>query len=101
MHISTNTFLPILTMATFAGVVSEINYAIALWFSASDIKIFLAKSAEAITSDSKKLMTTMGEWELLDITTRKETLGLNNGQKVDELIFHVGCLKCSFNDERF
>ncbi|XP_075878693.1 5-hydroxytryptamine receptor 3C-like [Nelusetta ayraudi] len=56
---------------------------------AEDIKIFLSKSAAAITHDSKKLMTTMGEWELLDITSHKQILGFNNGQKVDELIFHI------------
>lgn len=65
-------------------------YTAALVFPANDLKIFLAKSPEAITSDSKKRMATMGEWELLDITSHKKTLGLNNGQKVDELIFNVG-----------
>uniref|UniRef100_A0A8C4E1B3 5-hydroxytryptamine receptor 3A n=1 Tax=Dicentrarchus labrax TaxID=13489 RepID=A0A8C4E1B3_DICLA len=35
---------------------------------AMDIMIFLAKSAENITKHSKNVMTTMGEWELLDIT---------------------------------
>lgn len=67
-------------------------------FSANDLQIFLAKSAEDITYSSKKRMATMGEWELLDITSRKEILGLNNGQKVDELIFHVGWLRHSLTD---
>lgn len=57
---------------------------------AKDVKIFLRKSAANITKLSKRMMTTMGEWELLDITSNKYTLGLDGGQCIDELAFHVG-----------
>lgn len=50
----------------------------------------LTRSAEQITKNSKKLMTTMGEWELLEITSHKDTIAGNDGQRIDELIFHVG-----------
>uniref|UniRef100_A0A3Q1IEE1 5-hydroxytryptamine receptor 3A-like n=1 Tax=Anabas testudineus TaxID=64144 RepID=A0A3Q1IEE1_ANATE len=40
--------------------------------SAADIKIFLGKPTENITEYSKAVMTTMGEWELLDITAEKD-----------------------------
>ncbi|XP_035863252.1 5-hydroxytryptamine receptor 3A-like [Sander lucioperca] len=45
---------------------------------AMDIKIFLGKSPEDITEYSKEVMTTMGEWELLDITTHKYSHVLND-----------------------
>lgn len=57
---------------------------------AKDVKIFLGRSAANITKLSKKMMTTMGEWELLDITSHKYLLGTVGGQHVDELAFHVG-----------
>lgn len=57
---------------------------------AKDVKIFLGRSAANITKLSKTMMTTMGEWELLDITSHKYTLGTVGGQHVDELAFHVG-----------
>lgn len=55
-----------------------------------DIKIFLGKSPEDITEYSKEVMTTMGEWELLDITTHKYSHVLNDSDYIDELSFHVG-----------
>ncbi|XP_076581983.1 5-hydroxytryptamine receptor 3A-like [Chaetodon auriga] len=56
---------------------------------AVDIKISLGKSAENITKYSKEVITTMGEWELLDITTHKFTHGNHDGQNIDELAFHI------------
>ncbi|XP_047442817.1 5-hydroxytryptamine receptor 3E-like [Mugil cephalus] len=48
-----------------------------------DIKIFLRRSADEITEASKTVMTTMGEWELLDINSIKRSF------LYDELIFHI------------
>lgn len=56
---------------------------------AMDIRIFLGKSVESITSTSKKVMTTMGEWELVDITSHKYLLHSDDGHYIDELAFHI------------
>ncbi|XP_071342819.1 5-hydroxytryptamine receptor 3C-like [Trachinotus anak] len=56
---------------------------------ASDIVITLSSDAAHITEHSKEVMTTMGEWELLDITSNKYSLGLDNGEYIDELAFHI------------
>ncbi|XP_068176265.1 5-hydroxytryptamine receptor 3C [Antennarius striatus] len=55
----------------------------------TDVKVLLGKSVENITKYSKMVMTTMGEWELLDITSNKFTLGRDDGEPVDELAFHI------------
>ncbi|XP_058493610.1 5-hydroxytryptamine receptor 3C-like [Solea solea] len=39
---------------------------------ATELKVFLDHSVEFMTERSKNLMTTMGEWELLDITTTQK-----------------------------
>ncbi|XP_041791270.1 5-hydroxytryptamine receptor 3A-like [Chelmon rostratus] len=54
-----------------------------------DIKILLGKSAENITNFSKRVMTTMGEWELLDISAHTFSQGFVDGQQVDQLAFHI------------
>ncbi|XP_034738060.1 5-hydroxytryptamine receptor 3C-like [Etheostoma cragini] len=54
---------------------------------AMDIKIFLGRNTEEITEFSKEVMTTMGEWELLDITSQKYSHGLND--YIDEISFNV------------
>ncbi|XP_069377988.1 5-hydroxytryptamine receptor 3A-like [Paralichthys olivaceus] len=54
-----------------------------------DINIFLSKSVDHITEHSKQVMTTMGEWELLDITSNNRNLDLDDGNYIDELIFHI------------
>ncbi|KAM9385800.1 uncharacterized protein KZ484_007362 [Pholidichthys leucotaenia] len=58
-----------------------------------DIKIFLGRPAENITQISKNVMTTMGEWELIDITTHKNAALEddidNDGFYVDNLKFHI------------
>ncbi|KAM7012025.1 5-hydroxytryptamine receptor 3A-like [Tautogolabrus adspersus] len=56
---------------------------------AMDIQIFLGKSAENITLNSKSVMTTMGEWELLEITSYKHKSGQDKNDYIDELTFHV------------
>ncbi|XP_069009004.1 5-hydroxytryptamine receptor 3A-like [Embiotoca jacksoni] len=53
-----------------------------------DIKIILGISAEVITGRSKNVMTTMGEWELLDITSPNKT-DTEDGYYVDTLVFHI------------
>lgn len=63
-----------------------------LLYPARDIKIFLGKSAENITKSSKKIITTMGEWELLDITSHQFTEV--SDEKIDELTFYVSRLSC-------
>ncbi|XP_074524825.1 5-hydroxytryptamine receptor 3C-like [Halichoeres trimaculatus] len=56
---------------------------------AMDIQIVLGKSAENITKSSKRVMTTMGEWELLEISTSAKYVGKDKSAYTDELIFHV------------
>ncbi|XP_028443534.1 5-hydroxytryptamine receptor 3A-like [Perca flavescens] len=56
---------------------------------AMDMKIFLGKTPEYITEYSKEVMTTMGEWELLDITTHKYNHSLNDSDYIDEISFHI------------
>ncbi|XP_027146050.1 5-hydroxytryptamine receptor 3A-like [Larimichthys crocea] len=56
---------------------------------AMDIMIFLGKTAENITKHSKNVMTTMGEWELLEITAHKYNPGHGDSDYIDELVFHI------------
>ncbi|XP_033477905.1 5-hydroxytryptamine receptor 3A-like [Epinephelus lanceolatus] len=56
---------------------------------AMDIKIKLGRAADHITEHSKNVMTTMGEWELLEITAHKQNQGNDDGAYVDELAFHI------------
>ncbi|CAJ1060758.1 uncharacterized protein LOC124873912 [Xyrichtys novacula] len=56
---------------------------------AMDIQISLWKSAENITQSSKRVMTTMGEWELLEITSKKIEKGQDKAEYIDELTFNV------------
>ncbi|XP_058494816.1 5-hydroxytryptamine receptor 3C-like [Solea solea] len=55
---------------------------------ASDIKIFLHRTVQSITERSKNVMTTMGEWELLDITFH-DYLDKHGAEYIDELAFHI------------
>ncbi|XP_030288243.1 5-hydroxytryptamine receptor 3A-like [Sparus aurata] len=55
----------------------------------TDIEISLGKSAENITKYSKQVITTMGEWELLDITSHKNTLSSSTGPHIAELVFNI------------
>ncbi|GLD49957.1 5-hydroxytryptamine receptor 3C-like protein, partial [Lates japonicus] len=56
---------------------------------AKDIKITVGRTAELITEQSKMVMTTMGEWELLDITSLEFNTDLDDDEYIDELIFHI------------
>uniref|UniRef100_A0A3B4H3F7 5-hydroxytryptamine receptor 3A-like n=1 Tax=Pundamilia nyererei TaxID=303518 RepID=A0A3B4H3F7_9CICH len=57
---------------------------------ASDIKIYLGRSAELITQISQSVMATMGEWELLEITANKVNHdGENENLYYDELEFQI------------
>lgn len=57
---------------------------------AFDIKIFLGRSAENITQNSKGVMATMGEWELLDITAYKSQQSDNTTNfYYDQLEFNI------------
>lgn len=50
-------------------------------------------ATDNITQYSKTVMTTMGEWELLDITADKPTHpDLDESDYIDMLVFHVLCL---------
>lgn len=63
--------------------------------TASDIKIYLGRSAELITQMSQSVMATMGEWELLEITASKPNYdGEDDNDYYDELKFRVGGLQC-------
>ncbi|XP_054482828.1 5-hydroxytryptamine receptor 3C-like, partial [Anoplopoma fimbria] len=56
--------------------------------SQRDVKITMGRSAKEITDLSKRFMSTMGEWELLEITSYNDSshLGSEDG---DELKFYV------------
>ncbi|XP_008289934.1 5-hydroxytryptamine receptor 3A-like [Stegastes partitus] len=57
---------------------------------AFDIKIFLGRAADEITKRSKRVMTTMGEWELMEITANKVVSEeIDNGIYTDKLQFHI------------
>lgn len=57
----------------------------------ADIKVNLQVPAEEILRRSLEVMTTMGEWELLDIKAQKRLLlSFNNAQDpIDDLTFYV------------
>ncbi|XP_053734804.1 uncharacterized protein LOC128767100 isoform X1 [Synchiropus splendidus] len=55
---------------------------------AMDIKILLGRAEEEITKRSKNVMTTMGEWELLDITADQGE-ATTDSSTIDELIFYI------------
>ena len=67
----------------------RITYLYFLMFPAKDIKISQERTTAAITERSKRLMTTMGEWELLDISSQKYTGKIDGNQDIDELVFYV------------
>ncbi|XP_034386298.1 5-hydroxytryptamine receptor 3A-like [Cyclopterus lumpus] len=55
---------------------------------ARDIKIFLGRDADEITEISKDVITTMGEWQLLDITAHKRNETFHDDH-IDQLIFNI------------
>ncbi|XP_029939279.1 5-hydroxytryptamine receptor 3A-like isoform X2 [Salarias fasciatus] len=54
---------------------------------ASDIRLFLGNTVDYITERSKRVMTTLGEWELLTITAH--TSNDTYGDYIDTLAFHI------------
>lgn len=62
-----------------------------LVFSPADLSVSLdfGKAVEDILSQSKLLMKTMGEWELLDMTADKISL-VSYESTWDELVYYVG-----------
>ncbi|XP_078802690.1 5-hydroxytryptamine receptor 3A-like isoform X2 [Oryzias latipes] len=58
-------------------------------YYAMDIKIFSGRSAELITELSKRVMTTKGEWELLDITVLKQENNDTFGLYTDKLRYDI------------
>ncbi|KAM4629843.1 5-hydroxytryptamine receptor 3A-like [Polymixia lowei] len=54
-----------------------------------DLKMNLGRPVEDILESSREVMTTTGEWQLLDITYRKEILGSEDGFAIDEIIFNI------------
>ncbi|XP_061681476.1 uncharacterized protein LOC133503673 isoform X2 [Syngnathoides biaculeatus] len=57
---------------------------------ASDLKLSLSTSEDFITARSKSVMTTLGEWELLNITAIKEIYQHDSEDAyVDNLQFHI------------
>uniref|UniRef100_A0A3P9L6R3 Uncharacterized protein n=1 Tax=Oryzias latipes TaxID=8090 RepID=A0A3P9L6R3_ORYLA len=58
-------------------------------YYAMDIKIFSGRSAELITELSKLVMTTKGEWELLDITVLKQENNDTFGLYTDKLQYDI------------
>ncbi|CAJ1060761.1 -hydroxytryptamine receptor 3E-like [Xyrichtys novacula] len=57
--------------------------------SASEIEVFLWGSQEDATQRSKKVITTVGEWELLEITAKKIDPRQDKASCMDELLLHV------------
>ncbi|XP_055077342.1 5-hydroxytryptamine receptor 3A-like [Periophthalmus magnuspinnatus] len=53
-----------------------------------DIRMVLGRPVEKITSLSKSVMTTMGEWELIDITHHTGSTSYDE-ESIDELAFHI------------
>ncbi|XP_061883996.1 5-hydroxytryptamine receptor 3C-like [Entelurus aequoreus] len=56
----------------------------------TELKVFPSSTDEEITKVSKDVMTTLGEWELLDITSEKIShQHESEGHLIDELAFHI------------
>ncbi|XP_027883677.1 5-hydroxytryptamine receptor 3C-like [Xiphophorus couchianus] len=58
-------------------------------YYAQEIKVFLGRDPKTITELSKNVMTTMGEWELVDITAQKLVNNDESGLYTDMLAFYV------------
>ncbi|XP_056132821.1 5-hydroxytryptamine receptor 3A-like [Lampris incognitus] len=57
--------------------------------SVKDVRMSLGKPVEDILAYSRKVMTTMGEWQLLDITYHKYIMSEKDKFVIDELAFHI------------
>uniref|UniRef100_A0A096M7M3 Uncharacterized protein n=1 Tax=Poecilia formosa TaxID=48698 RepID=A0A096M7M3_POEFO len=58
-------------------------------YYATEIRVFLGRDPKTITELSKKVMTTMGEWELMDITAKKVPNDDESGLYTDMLAFYI------------
>ncbi|XP_032428180.1 5-hydroxytryptamine receptor 3C-like [Xiphophorus hellerii] len=58
-------------------------------YYATEIRVFLGRDADLITEFSKEVMTTMGEWELVDITAKKLVNDDVTGLYTDMLTFYI------------
>ncbi|XP_035996636.1 5-hydroxytryptamine receptor 3A-like [Fundulus heteroclitus] len=58
-------------------------------YYAMEIRVFLGRDTEITTELSKQVMTTMGEWELLDISAQKVVNNDESGLYVDMLAFYI------------
>ncbi|XP_054914740.1 5-hydroxytryptamine receptor 3A-like [Poeciliopsis prolifica] len=58
-------------------------------YYALEIRVFLGRDPKIITELSKNVMTTMGEWELLDITAQKLVHDDESGLYTDKLAFYI------------
>ncbi|KAM4740047.1 5-hydroxytryptamine receptor 3A-like [Anableps anableps] len=58
-------------------------------YYATEIRVFLGRDTEITTELSKQVMTTMGEWELLDITAQKLVNDDESGLYTDMLSFYI------------
>ncbi|MEQ2254549.1 hypothetical protein ILYODFUR_004809 [Ilyodon furcidens] len=58
-------------------------------YYSTEIRVFLGRDTEITTELSKKVMTTMGEWELLDITAKKRVNNDESGLYTDMLAFYI------------
>ncbi|XP_017159855.1 5-hydroxytryptamine receptor 3C-like [Poecilia reticulata] len=58
-------------------------------YYALEIRVFLGRDAKTITKLSKNAMTTMGEWELVDITAKKLVNDDESGLYTDMLAFYI------------
>lgn len=76
-------FMTISVFATSSALFSFFN---ALPNLAEDIIINLNLPAKEILERSLDVMSTVGEWQLMNITAHK---GVHNASIIDELIFHV------------
>uniref|UniRef100_A0A3B3XL20 Uncharacterized protein n=2 Tax=Poecilia mexicana TaxID=48701 RepID=A0A3B3XL20_9TELE len=58
-------------------------------YYAIEIRVFLGRDPDLITEFSKEVMTTMGEWELMDITAKKVANDVESGLYTDMLAFYI------------
>lgn len=67
----------------------QLNFS-TLLLSVKELRVVQAKTAEQITQESKKAIRTIGEWELLDITSLHPAPVLTDPVYIDKIIFSVG-----------
>ncbi|KAM4739217.1 5-hydroxytryptamine receptor 3A-like [Anableps anableps] len=58
-------------------------------YYAIEMRIIIGRDPEIMTAYSKNVMTTMGEWELVDITAQKPVNNNDSGLYTDMLAFYI------------